>query len=136
MSRRGKKKPAPSRFFFSELEEPGLAYWERTSGLRESLLHLFPRKQANALRRLGHMLFYLVTEADLPDEDGPEDSWTRREVEAAMVDLRHAQSFLASIYRQGEDYELKGDDARLAAAAGEAAGNLTAILGALAKVLE
>jgi hypothetical protein len=52
-----------------------------------------------------------------------------------MVDLRHTQSFLASISRQVEECELKRADARLALAAGEAAGNLAAILGALARGL-
>ena len=134
MSRRRKKSSPPTHF--SELEEPGLSFWERTSGFRESLLQLFPRKQAEALRRHGHLLFYLVTEANLPDDDPEDSSLTRREVEAAMVDLRHVQSFLASISRQVEDCELKRADTRLALAAGEAAGNLAAILGALAKVLQ
>ena len=113
MSRRRKNSAPPSHF--SELEEPGLPYWERTAGFRESLLQLFPRKQAKALRRLGHLLFYLVTETDLPDDDDPDHpSLTRREVEAAMVDLRHTQSFLAGISRQVEDSDLKRADIRLA----------------------
>jgi hypothetical protein len=121
----------------SEIEEPGLAYWERTAGFRESLLQLFPRKEAKALRRVGHLLFHLVIETDLPDEDDPDDSsLTRREVEAAMVDLRHAQSFLAGIARQVEECDLDRGDTRLATAAGKAARKLAVVLGALAKVLE
>ena len=108
----------------------GLSYWERTAGFRESTLQLFPKKEAKALRRIGHLLFYLVTEVDLPDPNGPRfAALARVEVEAAMVDLRSVQSFLVGISRQI-------DDIRLAAAAGEAAGNLTPVLAALAKVLQ
>jgi hypothetical protein len=141
MSGRGREKSVEGKAtppsLSSEIEGPGLPYWERTAGFRESLLQLFPRKEAKALRRVGHLLFYLVTEANMPDEDDADDSsLTRREVEAAMVDLRHVQSFLAGISRQVEDVVLERDETRLAMAAGEAAGNLAAILGALAKVLQ
>src|SRR5262245_40192187 len=122
----------------SELEEePGRPYWERTAGFRESLLQLFPRKYAKALRRVGRMLFDLITEGNLPD--GPEDAdsySTRMEVEAALVDLRSVQSFLAGISRQVEEAELNRADIRLALVAGEAAASLTPVLAALAKVLE
>jgi hypothetical protein len=123
VSRRGKKS-AP------EIDPPGDAYWERTAGFRESLLQLFPKREAKALRRVGRLMFDLVVEANLPDLDGPRDAaLTRLEVESALMDLRAVQSHLASI-------SLDVDDTRLAVAAGEAAGNLTPILGALAKVLQ
>src|SRR5262245_53254812 len=106
------------------------AHWERTAGFRESTLQMFPKKEAKALRRVGRLMFDLVVEANLPDPDGPRDAaLTRLEVESALLDLRATQSFLAGISRDV-------DDTRLAAAAGEAAGNLTPILGALAKVLQ
>jgi hypothetical protein len=117
-------------------EARGLPFWERTAGFRESLLVQFPRREAKALRRVGQLLFYMVTEVDLPYAEGDDSrSLTRREAEAALMDLRAVQSFLAGIARQAEDSDLKRADLRLALAAGEASAALVVVLGALAEAL-
>src|SRR5262245_49674404 len=98
--RKNSTSPSP----LAEFEVPGLPEWEKSAGFRESLLQLFPAREAQVLRQAGQLLFYLATEANMPDPD--DSSITRREFEAALVDLRHTQSFLASISRQIDDSAL------------------------------
>jgi hypothetical protein len=119
-----------------EPSQPTSPEWEQTPGFRETTLSFFPSEEAAALRRVGRLMHDLITEADLRDEEMEKESPTRRELRAALADLRHLQSYLAEIGGKTETTSLEKDDTRLALHADEAAKGLARVVGRLTEVLE
>ena len=109
--------------------------WEQTPGFRETTLSFFPSEEAAALRRIGKLMHYLITEADLRDEEMERESPTRRELRAALADLRHLQSYLAEIGGKTETTSLEKADIRLALYADEAAKGLARMVDRLTEAL-
>ena len=104
--------------------------WNEADSFRETTVHLFDhRKDRNALRRVGRLLYKLAVENG---QLGRGPSLTRAELRAVAADLRHAGGFLAAVARSADEAALDPPDEALA----RFAGKLSQKVGALAEAIE
>lgn len=90
--------------------------WEDLQGFRETLLHHVTDPGANrAMRELGQWVYVLALQAtwDRAKPRAVRESTTRRELQAALVDLRALQGFLTQVGNERDESELSLADERL-----------------------
>ncbi len=101
--------------------------WEARAVFRESFLYLFTIPGvAEALRRLGTHFYDLTLEHSEDWPDWPE-STTRAELRALALDLRHAQGFLMSVWKEIEVSSVAPADLPLCLKAQDWAGRVAQI---------
>lgn len=90
--------------------------WEDLQGFRETLLHHVTDPGANrAMREFGQWVYVLALQAtwDRSKPRAVRESTTRRELQAALVDLRALQGFLTQVGNERDESELTPADERL-----------------------
>ena len=98
--------------------------WEDFAVFRETFLAYFTRAEdAAAFRHLGSLIFEMLLEHARYFSDPPE-SPTRRELRAALADLRHVQGFLRTLGNQHRESSLDPQDAALSRYAGLQSGKV------------
>ncbi len=104
--------------------------WNEADSIRATaLLYVDDPDDRDTLRRLGRLIFNLAVEtARLPFEE----SMTRAELRAAVVDLRFVEGFLDSVRQSAEHAGLPPEEEDLAIFAGKAA----RLVGALVASIE
>ena len=100
---------------------------DECAGFRETTLYLFRQEDADSLRHFGRLLHGLVLEGD-PYFGEPEDSLTRRELGAALLDMLHVRNFLWHVSREVEESQLDAEDARLSLLAAELTGAIDRVI--------
>lgn len=116
-----------------------LAPWEEHAAFRSTfLMHFTQAGDRAALEAVGQLLYDMLLEGSGRWPDWPE-SPTRAEVRAVVADLRHAQSFLATIAQARHASALEVEDERLSLLAdewslvvGRTASGIESVLGPLA----
>jgi hypothetical protein len=104
--------------------------WVESDSIRETTLHLFDkRRDRNALRRVGRLLYDLAVETG---QLGRGPSITRAELRAVAADLRYTGGYCAMVGRSAEESALDPADDKLA----RFAGRLARQVGALVEVIE
>ena len=92
--------------------------WEDFAVFRETFLTYFTRPEDVAsLRHLGGLVFEMLLEHCRYFPDPPESD-TRRELRAALADMRHLQGFLRTLGNQHKASSLSPDDRALSRYAG------------------
>ena len=110
--------------------------WEDQEGFRETLLMYFTKPEdADALRRLGGLLYNVALQASMDWPDWPE-STTRTELRAALADLRHLRGFLEAVGREHLVSNLEPADIALSQHAAEQAQAVEEIITGLEQRLE
>ncbi|HVT19732.1 MAG TPA: hypothetical protein VHQ90_26550 [Thermoanaerobaculia bacterium] len=103
--------------------------WNESDSIRETTVHLFRhRRDRNALRRVGRLLYDLAIETG---QVGRGPSITRAELRAVAADLRFAAGFLGMVRRTADESALDSPDEALARFAGKLAGKVTVLVEAI-----
>lgn len=109
--------------------------WKDRAVFRETFLYLFTIPGvAEAFRRLGTFFHNLVLEHSGDWPDWPETP-TRAELRALALDLRHAQGFLLSVWKEFEISSVPPADVPLCLKAQEWAGRVADLAGEIEEEL-
>jgi hypothetical protein len=100
------------------------AKWEDFPTFRETFLAYFTRPEdAAAFRHIGNLVFEMVLEHCRYFPDPPESD-VRRELRAALADLRHLQGFLRTLGNQRKASSLGPEDTALSRYAAKQSGKV------------
>src|SRR5262249_19530309 len=109
--------------------------WNEADSYRETgLLCIDDPEDREAIRRVGRLIFDMSLE--LTHEVGGDQSMTRAELRAVMVDLRHSAGYLAMVHPESEESDLDAEDHGLSLFAGKLAGRVAAIADAIEEQLQ